>query len=316
MVAQNLPDRSFKKTVAYPLMQATELIPMLPYVSTGGEFSQTRFEQTSVPQPSWRRFNDTPPTESRTLYRRETRWWGLMSILVKLDKRFRDAPARWQSHVELQIRGAGQGAAFEAQRVFLNGNHLSVAEEPDGIKQILNAGIAAGYIPSAQRIDVGTGGDTLTFAHLDQLKSVVYGDNLVALLNPFFFRKLLALARDASTSGILRIGETRSIFGTPLTEYAGVKLLNIEKKHDHSSDLPFTEDDGSSNLDTSRIWMVNLAENMGVYAFGPDSGMGMQMPALQDVPLTHFVGSLGDWGVGFGSDSPTGIGAVIHLNAA
>ena len=307
---------SLARAISKPIMQASEVLPMLSYEGTSGNLFLSRLQDSSVPTPNWRHLNDDAPNPSRGTQRRETRWVGIMDFVIKLDTRIRDIPAQWESHVSAQIRLHGIGAGFEAQRVFFEGSRLTAPAEPDGLKALIDNGIADGSIPSAQKIDAGTGGATLTFALLDQQAAVCYGSNRSWMAHPYFERKILALARDAATSGILRYSESRTMLGRPFLEYNGMKIFKIERMDDHSSDLGFDENDGSGNLDTSRIYLINISkEDQGVYAFGPDQ-IGIQVGGFKDLPGTPFVVSYSSWSIGFMWNGPTGGAVLIHLNQA
>lgn len=307
---------SAAKAISKPIMQATEVLPLLQYESTGGQLHLTRLQDSSVPTPNWRHLNDDAPNPTRGTQRRETRWVGIMDFVIKLDTRIRDIPAQWESHVAAQIRLHGLGAGFEAQRVFFKGNRINASAEPDGLMALIDNGISDGSIPAAQKVNAGTGGATITFAMLDEVSAVCYGSNRKWLAHPFFERKVLALARDASTSGIVRISEQRNMLGKPFMEYNGMPILKIERMDDHSSDLAFEEDDGAGNFDTSRIYLLNFSrEDQGVYAFGPDS-LGIQVGGFKDLPGTPFIVSYSSWGIGFMWNGPTGGAVLIHLNKA
>lgn len=315
MVAEQLPP-SLDRIVCMPIMQATDILPLLPFKGTPNQFFLTRLQDVSVPTPGWRLFNEDAPNPSRGTQRVETRWAGQLDYVIKVDKSLSRMPAQWRESRAEQIRLHGIGAGFEAQRAWFLGNHLTVPEEPDGFFRIVDAGILDGFIPAAQKIGIGTGGDTLTFADMDQASSVCYGDNRHWLMNPTMVRKILSLARDASTSGILRISEGREMLGKKFKEYDGMPILSIERKDDHSTDLGFVYDDGSGNLDTTKIVLVNFSQaEPGAYCFGPDGSI-IRAGGFVDLPGTPFEVNYTSWAVGFMLTGPTSQAQLTQINNA
>lgn len=314
-VANALPP-SLDRIVCQPIMQATDLIPMIPHKGTNNQFHLTRLQDVSVPTPSWRQFNQAAPNPTRGTQRVETRWAGQLDFVIKVDMSLARMPSQWRENRAEQIRLHGIGAGFELQRVWFNGNHNATPAEPDGFFQIVTDGILRGFIPSAQKVSLATGGGTLAFSNLDQASTVCYGDNRKWLMNRTMERKILALARDASTTGILRISDSRDMLGRKFKEYDGMPILPIERKDDHSTELGFTFNDGSGNLDTTQILLVNFSTTeQGMYSFGPDSNIVRAEPFLR-LPGTPFEVSYTSLAIGFMLTGPTGFAVVNQINNA
>lgn len=315
MVAAQMPP-SPARAVSHVIAQYVDLLQVMPYKGTGDMFHLTRLQDVSVPTPNWRMFNDDAPNPTRGTQRVETRFAAQLDFTIKLDTSLAKIRSQWEDYRTSQVRLHVLGAAFEGQRAFFHGDPNTVVEEPAGVYNILADNIQKGYSPAAQDINATTGGAALSFDLADQLNYACFGSNRIYLSNPFINRKFYSLARDAATSGILRISEDRNMLGEPFAEYAGMKLLRIERKDTHATDLPFDEDDGSGNFDTTSLWLINFdSEEPGVYAFGPGQ-IGITAQPFVPVPGTPFIVSYTQWAIAWMLSGPTNMGRVKHLNAA
>ncbi len=129
---------------------------------------------------------------------------------------------------------------------FFSGDTSADPRQFDGLKrrltgsQVVNAG--------------GAGGAALTLDKLDELLDAVRGDNKVLLMNRTMRRAVNKLIRAAGQA----IETVQDGFGRQLLSYGGTPIAEIDEDAAGNAILPFTEDDGSGNADTTSIFAASF----------------------------------------------------------
>ena len=303
------------KAVIKPIIQTSPILKHIRVVNTGGELSHMYNQDYQLPTVSYIGLNQSAPNPTQGAQRQVNATVARMVIPMRIDNVFRSTPAKWETQEVMQMRLGGIAGGFQFNDDFFDGDDAVSPLKPRGMYKHMALGLTAGTIPSQQRINAGTGGATLTLAMLDELVDACQGENRILFMNQRLKRKILQLARDSSTSGIMRITESRDMFGKKLDEYDGIPIEVIQREDNYSTVLDFDEDDGSGNLDSASIWCISFGNETGVYSFAPQ-GLGFQVEPFVRVPGQPYWDSLSEWLFNYVVAGPRCIAQLNHVNNA
>lgn len=300
------------KAVIKPIIQTSPILKHIRVVNTGGELSHMYNQDYQLPTVSYIGLNQSAPNPTQGAQRQVNATVARMVIPMRIDNVFRSTPAKWETQEVMQMRLGGIAGGFQFNDDFFDGDDAVSPLKPRGMYKHMALGLANGTIPTNQRIDAGaSSGATLTLAMLDELVDACRGENRVLFMNRFLKRKILQLARDSSTSGILRINEDRDMFGKKLETYDGIPMEVIEREDDYTSALGFDEDSSSN----ASIWCISFGNETGVYAFAPQ-GLGFQVESFVRVPGQPYWDSLSEWLFNYVVAGPRCIAQLRYLNQA
>lgn len=136
---------------------------------------------------------------------------------------------------------------------FFNGDTSVNPKEFDGIKrrltgsQVINAGNA--------------GGAAISLDKLDELIDAVRGDGKLLMMNRSMRRAINKAMRAAGQA----VETVQDGFGRQILSYAGTAIAEIDEDATGAAILPFTEDDGSGNADTTSVYCASFGAG---YLFG------------------------------------------------
>lgn len=265
--SQDVVDRAITKII----VESSPILEDLPFKTINGPTFRYTMER-SLGTIAFRGVNGSytadngvinPQFESLVIAGGEVK---IDNFIVDVESNIRDAKSTYYA-----LKGRAMGLFFSE-----NFFESDTAVNPygfDGIRKRIPT-------TSAQYINAGTGGDTVTFDDIDALLDAVVGPNSekVLYMNKTMRRKLTALARAQTGTARVEYSESgfRDAFNRQISGYAGTPIKVVEREDDQSTILGFDEDDGSGNLDTTSIYCVRYGMQ---YVHGISNKM---MPSVKD----------------------------------
>lgn len=176
-------------------------------------------------------------------------------------------------------------------QVFFKGDAVTDKRQFDGLQN---------RIQGTQLISAGptAGGAAVSMFLLDELISLVEGNNKMLLMNGRLKRRLSAAARDAGVGGYIQFRPDE--LGREILYFNGIKVLEIERDNLNNEILPFSEVAEGGGSTASSIYCVSMGEGE---VMGIQSG-DVVVQDLGDMKSEPVQRTRVEWDCGFGIFHP------------